>query len=202
MEGVVGSEEWPFKVLFAMLFATLFEVLFEMLFEMLFGLVPVLSCGWASAKVTEPLSRSAPESRPVQCERVSNPSPRGLKLTNVGSSGKSVPPFQLPPSPCPSPLSTSIIGSGGSVMPRGAEPDSENVFHGCFPCRLEGLYEQVKLFVQQRSHVGRFLSHLTLAAEQASQVVRSREGALDSDIDLAGPRDVSRRLYDTRGLKD
>ena len=135
--------------------------------------------------MTERLSKSASESRPVQCDRDPNPSPRELKLINVGSSGKSVSKFQLVPSPCPSLLSTSIVCPGDSVMTRGAEPDSENFFHGCFPCRLEGLYEQVKPFVQQRSHVGRFLSHFTLAFEQASQVVRSREGAFDSGIVLA-----------------
>ena len=63
--------------------------------------------------------------------------------------------------------------------------DSENFFHECFPCRFEGLYEHVKPFVRQRSHAGCFLSHFTLAVEQASQVDRSLKGPLDVDIGLA-----------------
>jgi hypothetical protein len=172
MEEVVGIEDWPF------------QMLGEMLGEMLFGPVPVLSCTWVSSEVPKPLGKSTPKSRPVQCEWTSNPSTRALKSTNVASSPTPVP-FPLPPPPCPSPRSTSITGSGAGVIPRGVKPNSENLFHACFPCRLEGLYEHMKLFVRQRSHAGCFLSHFTLAAKQASQVDRSLKGALDADIGLA-----------------
>ena len=40
----------------------------------------------------------------------------------------------------------------------------------------------MKLFIRQRSQAGCFLSHFTLAAEQASQADRSLKGALDADI--------------------
>lgn len=153
-------------------------------FQMLFGPVPVLSCTWMSSGVPERLDNSTPKSRPVQCELTSNPSPRALKSINVASSPPL--PFPLPLPACPSPLSTSITGSGAGVIPRGVVLNSENFFHECFPCRLEGLYEHMKPFVRQRSHTGCFLSHFTLAAEQGSQVDRSLKGALDADIGLAG----------------
>lgn len=157
--------------------------------QMLFGPVPVLSCTWTSSGVPQPLDKSTPKSRPVQCELTSNPSPRALKSTNVVSSAPL--PFPLPLPACPSPLFTPITGSGAGVIQRGVILNSENFFHECFPCRLEGLYEHVKAFVRQRSHTGCFLSHFTFAAEQASQVDRSLEGALDADIGLAGGLGVS-----------
>ena len=40
----------------------------------------------------------------------------------------------------------------------------------------------MKLFIRQRSHAGCFLSHFTLATEQASQADRSLDRTLDADI--------------------
>ena len=153
--------------------------------QMLFGLVPILSCTWMSFRAPEPLDKSIPKSRPVQCELISKSSLRALKSTNASP----LPPPQPIPLPllaCPSPLSTSITGSGAGVTPGGVLLCSENCFHEYFPCRLEGLYEHVKPFIRQRSHTGCFLSHLILAAEQASQVDRSLNGALGTDIGLDG----------------
>ena len=156
-----------------------------MLCDMLFGSVPVLSCTWASSEVPVPMGKSTPKSRPVQCEWTSNASPSALKSIVVASSSPAPPfPFPLPLPPCPSALSTFIPGSGAAVIPREVKSNSENLFHACFPWRLEGLYEHVKLFVRQRSHAGCFLSHFTLAAEQASQVDRSLKVALDTDIEF------------------
>lgn len=179
MERVVGSEDWLFQMLFDMLC----EWPFEMLCEMLLGPVPILSSTWVSSAIPGPVDKSIPKSRPVQCGLTSNPSPRALKSINAASSPPL--PFLLPPPPCPSPLSTSITVSGAGVITGGVKPYSENLFHACLPCRLEGLYEHVKLLVRQRSHAGCFLSHFTLAAEQASQVDRSLNGAFDADIGLA-----------------
>lgn len=154
------------------------------LFQKLFVRIPIMSCTWMSFGVPEPLGKSTPKSRPVQCEFMSISCPRALKSRNDASSPPSYS-FLLLLLACLSLLSTSITGLGGSIGLAGVMPCSENSFHEYFPWRLEGLYEHVKPFIRQRSHTGCFLSHFILAEEQASQVDRSRHEALDTDIGLS-----------------
>ena len=113
-------------------------------FQKLFARISIMSCTWMSFGVPEPLGKSNPKS--IQCELTSISCPRALKSTNVASSPPPHP-FPLPLPACPSPLSTSITGSGASIVLGGVMLCSENFFHEYFPCRLEGLYEHVKPFI-------------------------------------------------------